>query len=57
MFEGCVEIKYKGFWGIVCDDYWIFKEVNIVCRLLGFGFVVVVMKVVYYGKGVGKVSS
>lgn len=29
--EGCVEVKYKGSWGIVCDDFFIDKSVKVVC--------------------------
>lgn len=57
MLEGCVEIRFYDFWGMICDDYWILREVNVVCRFMGFGIVVGVIRVVYFGKGVGKVNN
>lgn len=51
-----MEMKYCNEWRIICDDYWILKEVNVICRFLGYGLVVVVVYSVYFGRGIGKVK-
>lgn len=34
--EGCVEVFYRGEWGIVCDDVWIEVNLWVVCYEFGF---------------------
>lgn len=53
VLEGRVEVRLCDSWGIICDDYWILREVNVVCRFLGYGLVVIVVKNVYFGRGIG----
>jgi len=34
--EGRLEIKYNGFWGTVCDDYFNKYAADVACAQLGY---------------------
>lgn len=51
--EGRVEIFYDGYWGIICDDFWDKKDVDVVCCEFGYWEVLSVFMDVIFGEGNG----
>lgn len=49
--RGRVEIYLNGEWGTVCDDLWSVKAAMVVCRQLGFSYVVKASKHAEFGEG------
>lgn len=49
--RGRVEIFINGEWGTVCDDLWNSKAAAVVCRQLGFAFVIRATKKAAFGEG------
>uniref|UniRef100_T1J2Z9 Serine protease 12 n=1 Tax=Strigamia maritima TaxID=126957 RepID=T1J2Z9_STRMM len=37
--EGRVEIHINGTWGVICDDYWDFRDANVLCKEAGFSHI------------------
>ena len=50
-----MEVYYNDQWGTVCDDGWDLKDAQVVCRQLGFGSPIAVLKSAHYGEGSGEV--
>uniref|UniRef100_A0A6J0VAK5 HHIP-like protein 1 n=1 Tax=Pogona vitticeps TaxID=103695 RepID=A0A6J0VAK5_9SAUR len=49
--RGRVEIYINGEWGTVCDDLWTSKAAAVVCRQLGYAFVIRAVKKAEFGEG------
>lgn len=49
--RGRVEIFINGEWGTVCDDLWTSKAAKVVCRQLGYAFVIRATKKAEFGEG------
>ena len=37
--EGRVEVKVRGEWGSVCDDFWDMNSAHVFCRAVGYVYV------------------
>lgn len=49
--RGRVEIFVNGEWGTVCDDLWTSKAAAVVCRQLGYAYVIRATKKAEFGEG------
>ena len=47
---GRIEIYYNGTWGTVCDDDWDMNDARVVCRQLGFSYVLGAYQSSHYGQ-------
>ena len=54
-YVGRVEVYYNGEWGTVCDDGWDLNDARVVCRQLGLGPPITVLKSAHYGEDSGKI--
>ena len=45
---GTVEVYADGRWGSICDDDWDRDDAEVVCRMLGYGYVKVIPKLLFY---------
>ena len=50
-----MEIFYNGIWGTVCDDDWDMNDARVVCRQLGFPYVVSAPGSAHFGAGSGQI--
>ena len=50
-----MEVYYNGEWGTVCDDYWTFNNARVVCKQLGFRYVINTYVNARYGQGTGPI--
>ncbi|KAI4893618.1 hypothetical protein NFI96_024072 [Prochilodus magdalenae] len=55
--SGRVEVHHRGTWGTVCDADFDRQDAEVVCRELGCGFLMKVLKAAPFGKGVVQVWS
>ena len=50
-----MEVQYGGLWGTVCDDFWDYQDAQVVCRQLGFSYVVAALSSAVFGPGEGAI--
>ena len=56
MYDGRVEVWYKGQWGTVCDRDWDIDDAKVVCRQLGMSYENALIKTgTYFGEGTGPI--
>ena len=53
--EGRVEIFQYGMWGTVCSDGWDTCDATVVCRQLGYPYVIALFVATPYGLGSGPI--
>lgn len=54
-YEGRLEVRHKGQWGTVCDDYFNKVAADVACRQMGFAGVINVGCCAVYGPGSGPI--